>query len=169
MRRPSVIPRNAARRWKWMVWEDLIPGCTFMQLPWCEYSNCRSTHGTCHNTDSFANSENHVWIGRITCINYQTEDIEEFRDLKQWFLHKLRPFASEQELRAIMLAPTAKGIDVPCVLPALIESIRLAPNGPVYLLDLVSDICNRYGLDVPVRLSELEDEPFRYTSPELNR
>jgi len=118
---------------------------------------------------SFPASQSHVWIGKIKYIDYKQDEIETFRDVKQWFLHKRKPFSSERELRAMIInlpaegtsinVPPFPGKEIPCDLSALFQTIYIAPTGPPFMFELVCDLCKRFGLSAPVRPSELADAP----------
>jgi hypothetical protein len=102
----------------------------------------------------------HVWIGTVKYIHYTEHEGLNVRDVKQWFLFKRREFAHEQELRAmIILSPNELGQEVPCDLSVLMESVFIAPKAPPYMVELVSEICRRFGLDVEVKPSALDDPP----------
>lgn len=112
---------------------------------------CRSFHCYKYN----------VWVGKMQYIDYTTEDIGNVRDVKQWFLHKRREFSYEKELRAMIIASWQPGKEVDCDLPVLIESIKIAPAAPPYLVELVSEICRLFKIptDVTIMPSELTDPP----------
>jgi hypothetical protein len=118
---------------------------------------------------SFPASRCHVWIGSVKYIDYKQDEFEIVRDIKQWFLHKRKPFSAEQELRAMILnlpaqgtsmkVPPFPGTEIPCDVSTLIQSIYVAPTGPTFMLELIDDLCKRFGLSAPVSSSELADVP----------
>ncbi len=58
------------------------------------------------------------------------------------------------------IEPTTYGEWQKLDLGALIEEIRIAPGAPSWLLPLVTQVARRYGLDKPVRQSQLDDDPL---------
>jgi hypothetical protein len=110
-------------------------------------------------SESFHSYKKHVWIGRTKYIDYTTDAIANVEDVKQWFLHKRREFSYEQELRAMIMTSWQPGMDVACDLPVLIESIRIAPTAPPYMIELVSEICRRFELQTEVFPSMLSERP----------
>ena len=94
----------------------------------------------------------------MKCIDYNTDPIADVSDVKQWFLHKRREFSYEQELRAVIIT-SGQGKDVACDVPILIESIRIAPAAPPYMIELVSEICRRFELRTEVIPSMLSEHP----------
>jgi hypothetical protein len=100
-----------------------------------------------------------VWIGKVRYIDYDTDEIAKpLKDVKQWLLHKRKEFSYEQELRALIIS-SWQSKDVCCDLQTLIESVRISPQAPAYMADLVSELCRRFGLNVKVCRSTLSDYP----------
>jgi hypothetical protein len=109
---------------------------------------------------SFHRCDKNIWIGRVRYIDYTQAQIGNVNDIKQWFLHKRREFAHEQELRAMMiLDPEEPGREVPCDLTLLLQAVLIAPTQRRYMLELVSEVCKRFDVDVEVRQSALDDPP----------
>jgi hypothetical protein len=95
------------------------------------------------------------------------------------FTYKRRSFEHERELRALVLnaAPSDKhtedsphlnwtmepinvpGIAIKVDIPRLIERIYVAPTSPDWFKSLVAALLMRYGLNVDVVHSSLDDEP----------
>ena len=50
---------------------------------------------------------------------------------------------------------TLTGIDVRVDLPILIERVLVSPTAPIWVLEVVRSILNRYGLQMPVERSLL--------------
>jgi hypothetical protein len=120
----------------------------------------QSTFGRLVN--SLEQCGHNVWIGKVRYIGYTQHDFSDvdIRDIKQWFAHKRREFAYEKELRAMtVINPGESGKEVLCDLRVLIESIRIAPAAPRYMVDLVTDLCRRFDIDVDVKPSNLDDPP----------
>jgi hypothetical protein len=98
---------------------------------------------------SFDHYENHIWIGKVRYIDYTQTEIGNVKDIKQWFLHKRREFAHERELRAMtILAPGESGREIPCDLALLLQSVLIAPTAHPYMLNLVSEVCKRFDVEV---------------------
>lgn len=114
-------------------------------------------------------------IGEVTYIDYDAETLEE-GNLYFPFVHKRLSFAHEQELRALIwetnwprtpeggvdtaYIPPDPGRWVPCDLSGLVQLVRVAPEAPDWLLDLVRRVAGRYGLRAEVRRSSLDEAPF---------
>jgi hypothetical protein len=129
------------------------------------------------DADGLAESD-HVFIGRVSYIDYQTDVIPEGNRLS-FFMHKRKSFEFEHELRAIfnqrgrvvpgtetadggyrVTYPTPpRGEYVKVDLNILIERIHVSPVAPKWLLDLVMSVCSSYGLSKPVRRSNLAGKP----------
>ena len=87
------------------------------------------------------------------------------------FLHKRMSFQHENELRAIIPdferrqaakagEETAPGLAVPVELDTLVESVWVAPLAPVWVSELVTSVCRRYGLAADVHQSQLDADPL---------
>jgi hypothetical protein len=108
---------------------------------------------------SFSSYDHHVWIGRVRYIDYLTDEIvRPLNDVKQWLMHKRKEFSYEQELRALIIGPW-QSRDVCCDLQTLIESVRISPEAPAYMADLVGELCRRFGFNVAVYRSTISDSP----------
>jgi hypothetical protein len=108
---------------------------------------------------SFHLYDKHVWIGKVRYIDYTKDEISKpLVDVKQWLLHKRKEFSYEQELRAMIIG-SWKSMDVRCDLEVLIESIRIAPEAPSFMVELVREVCRRFNIDVEVMPSFLADPP----------
>jgi hypothetical protein len=117
-----------------------------------------------------------VHVGKVKYIDFDTEPIPA-GNLLTPFLYKRKSFEHERELRAVagkaeitesddsfslkvLNEPFSKpGEDVAVDLSELIASIHLAPGSPAWMERLVASVASRYGLDVPVVRSKLDDEP----------
>lgn len=94
-------------------------------------------------------------------------------------MHKRRAFAHEQEVRAVMwrgdpwtgeaeelvryeeaLAKYPTGVRIDVDLAKLIERVYLSPAAPHWFLDVVRELTSKYGLSMPVDLSELLAKPY---------
>ena len=110
--------------------------------------------------DSFANTENEVYIGQIDYVDYENDEIP-WNNVLYLALHKRKSFEHEREVRAIVMSPEnspGKLIDVD--LNILIDRIFVAPNSPVWIHDLVKKAISRYGLSKKVVHSGLEQSPM---------
>ncbi len=125
----------------------------------------------------FDSYDEEVHIGKVKYIDYKQYMIPEGNFLNP-FLCKRRSFDYERELRAIII-PAKKinefmksnpgsfiwktiignGIAVPVDLGCLIKMIFIAPNSQPWFTNLVKSIVKRYGIDIPVIQSSLEDSP----------
>jgi len=119
-----------------------------------------------------------IHVGVVKYIDYDNEAIPS-DNLMTPLVHKRKSFEHEKELRAIackaaitetrdggisiktLTEEFAKpGENVAVNLTMLIESIHLAPGSPSYMTELVASVVDRYGFDVPVFQSKLDDEPY---------
>ncbi|MCF8135829.1 MAG: hypothetical protein K9K63_00790 [Desulfotignum sp.] len=113
-----------------------------------------------------------VYIGQVQYIDYSKEWIGE-RNLYTPYMHKRKSFEHEREIRAIDNQspkgplPMDRGISPPDFgvwhninLRELIERIYIAPSSPLWFRDLVKKFTVRYGFDIDVIKSSLDDEPF---------
>ncbi len=127
---------------------------------------------------------NQLWIGVVEYIDFETHDMTIYDDnqaVKRAFLKIDRKFEDECELRICAMNdntmshfnqdgsaasenqkkglgrfdPFRPGLYIKVDLNKLIESIYVAPGSPGWFLDLLERMAKRYGLDVPILLSEL--------------
>ncbi len=116
-----------------------------------------------------------IHIGVVNYIDYDTDAIP-LKDYLAACLCKRKSFEHERELRAVAykLEVTESpgryteniggefekpGEHVVVNLSTLISSIHLAPGSPAWMEPLVKSVARRYGLDVPVKRSKLDDKP----------
>jgi hypothetical protein len=117
-----------------------------------------------------------VFVGTVNYIDYDSEEIP-FRNYTTVFLHKRKSFAHEQELRAVATKAHVRvdsdrmnvrltgeefqvpGEDLAVDLLTLIRSVHLAPGSPGWMERLVRSVLSRFGLEVPVNRSKLDEEP----------
>lgn len=130
--------------------------------------------------DSFLPQRDDIYCGVVNYIDYEKEWIPE-GCLQYPFLHKRKSFIHEQELRCMILKfPPAtpaitpaepgildfqtetisEGIKVPVDLSRLISLIYVAPSSPCWFTELVKSVALRYGIDVPVKDSSIDDSPI---------
>lgn len=113
-----------------------------------------------------------IYIGQVQYVDYSKEWIGE-RNLFTPYMHKRQSFEHECEIRAIDdqspkgPLPRGKGLTPPNFgvwrtvdLHELIERIYIAPSSPAWFRDLVEKFTIRYGFEIEVIKSSLDDEPF---------
>jgi hypothetical protein len=117
-----------------------------------------------------------VYVGMVNYIDYDADPIPSKNYLNP-FLYKRKSFEHERELRVIankaeidetsdsfsvktFQQPFEKpGENVAVDLSTLISSVHLAPGSPRWMERLVVSVASRFGVDVPVTRSKLDDEP----------
>lgn len=112
-----------------------------------------------------------VEIGRVQYIDYETEWVPERHPMLP-FLYKRKSFEHEQEFRAIRdledkgstgnftNKPSDGGLWVDCSPTDLIQAIYVAPNVKRWFRELVVQLVQRYGLNMPVKESSLALKPM---------
>ena len=111
-----------------------------------------------------------VYVGVVKYIDYATEWLPDGNTF--WpYVHKRRSFQHEQELRAVIQNPTRygklvlsgppnqTGELVPVALESLLKEVIVAPTASEWFRDLVKAITIRYGIEVMVNQSVLDDAP----------
>lgn len=122
-------------------------------------------------TGSISAEEYDLMLGKVKYIDYAKEKIP-ITDLRNSFFYKNSYFEHEKELRLIgyridgvtsgpVTMPNfrpmpAGGLDLPVDVSKLISAIYVSPYAPNWFNDLVGQIVQRYGLDVPVYPSEIK-------------
>jgi len=118
--------------------------------------------------DSFSQTGDDVYIGKVTYIDYDYEAIENPSILSA-FLHKRSSYEHEKELRAIIvkLPPSGStgldfsqqtiddGVLIHVDVPLLVQSVYVAPNAPSWITSLIQSLVNTYGFDFPLVASPL--------------
>jgi hypothetical protein len=112
------------------------------------------------------------YIGMVDYIDFDKDWVPE-GNLFYPFVHKRKSFAHECEVRAVTLRipltngnpdlaarQPLKGIQKTLALDELVESIYVAPTCPEWFRVLVEQVCKRYELNMSVRRSSLDAEPF---------
>jgi hypothetical protein len=111
-------------------------------------------------------------VGIVKYIDYQVDTIPEGSILKQ-FLYKRKNFEYEKELRALSFEPdiTEDGVEhldrmsiklgkhIRIDLQNLIEKVYVAPTSQDWFYQLVQRITEKYGLNVEINKSKLDDKP----------
>jgi len=118
--------------------------------------------------------KDYAFIGKIEYIDYSKDRIPDGSFAAQ-FYRKQRSFEHERELRAMLLQfprdetgerpdyvrqPSDTGIAVPVDVNVLIEGIAVAPQASLWLLDIVTRVCKRYGVDAIPTQSEMDATPL---------
>jgi hypothetical protein len=111
--------------------------------------------------ESFANTEDKVFIGLIDYIDYDEDEIP-WDNLFYLALHKRKSFEHEREIRAIVMSPdNLPGKLIPVDLDILIDKVFIAPNSPAWIHDLIKKVLARYGLNIDIiHHSGLEQKPM---------
>lgn len=119
--------------------------------------------------------EQEIYLGIIKYIDYEKDYIASYGNLFSPFVHKRKSFEHEKELRAfIMKWPSDLmrktnnyteetingGISIKVDIEELIERIYIAPNAPKWFTNLVIKVVKRYGYDIEVFQSELNNNPM---------
>lgn len=113
-----------------------------------------------------------IYIGEVQYIDYNKEWIGE-RNIFTPYMYKRKSFEHEHEIRAIndqapkVPLPMESGATPPefgvwhkVDLHHLIERIYIAPSAVDWFRDLVQKVTVRYGFEIDVIKSSLDDEPF---------
>ena len=117
--------------------------------------------------------DENIKIGMVQYTDYDKEWITE-TDLLAPFLYKRKSFEHERELRAILNLsnplttsklkfggkPPLDGKWIKLDLKNLIEKVYVSPNSTNWFYELVQNVTDVYNLNVPVKRSSLEEEPF---------
>jgi hypothetical protein len=124
--------------------------------------------------DSLSNNEEKIEFSTVKYIDYENAE-------GKWppqfaFIHKRKSFEYEKELRALILKidrwtemknnpenyqkKEIVGIKCNVNLLTLIENIYIAPTAPKWFSDLAKDILEKYELNLPIKQSELEEDPY---------
>ena len=155
---------------------------------WKLYTSVNGGIAIRSNLNSLINSlkvNEKIHIGKVQYVDYENDRISE-DDLLFPYLHKRKSFEHEQEVRVIIQKlPVgldlirikeridtlsireidqwhdfcSNGIHYEVELNLLIEEIVIAHFAPEWLLDLVKQVANRYGLAAPINRSVLADTP----------
>ncbi|VVC82741.1 hypothetical protein [Sideroxydans sp. CL21] len=99
-----------------------------------------------------------ISIGRVRYIDLK----KEYAGVNDAFWRKRKSFEHEREVRALIMDFECKdmGKVVPCNLDVLIEEVFVSPKAPDWLIGLVNDVNEKYGIKVKVSTSELSEVPF---------
>jgi hypothetical protein len=115
-----------------------------------------------------------VYLGVVKYIDYNSYYIKDNNILTP-FVHKRKSFEHESELRALMLKmpfssgeidfkkETIKkggGVPIKVNIKELIDKIYVAPNAPIWFSELVDKTVKRYGYDIEVLPSDINNPPM---------
>ena len=129
-------------------------------------------------TQSF-NYPQPIFVGMVQYIDYDNESIEGgYTNVFAPLLMKRRSFEHEKELRAVVggaledvredlpvgqiqnIKVAKYGVQVPIDLNSLIEKVYVAPRAQPWYRELVEQVSQRYGLNVPIIQSDLAHDPM---------
>ena len=119
---------------------------------------------------SFDNIRPNVYLGKINYLDYDSEEIPDSEPLLAYF-YKRKNFEHENELRAIFVndpqspyydsSLTEKhGLYLSSYVKTLIESVYVSPSSSSWFKQLVESITVKYGLDVNVVNSRIDETPI---------
>lgn len=99
-----------------------------------------------------------IAIGRVRYIDFN----KSFAGVNDSFWRKRKSFEHEREVRALIHDHECndKGKIVKCDLNTLVEEVFLSPSSPAWFCDLINDVNEKFGINVQVSQSRLNDEPF---------
>jgi hypothetical protein len=138
-------------------------------LLWYAYGRGVAVRSTYASLRDCLRCEEPVYIGCVRYIDYRTQDFPA-DNTYQAILHKRRFFEGEHELRAVIpgrtldeetfrWAPDPRpGMYAAVDIEQLIHAVHVAPSETT-LGEAVAAICDRFGLDVDVHQSSLDDPP----------
>ena len=160
---------------------------------WKIYSSANSGIAIKTNFDSFVASfitDEQRHLGKVKYIDYDSEKIPD-DDLLSPYLHKRKSFEHEQEVRTIIqhIPPEANQENLPNFLSGeiptwpdlcdtgiyydvdlnmLIQEVVIDPYAPDWLLDLVSSVAKRYGLQARITKSYLAALPMWFSPDKMD-
>lgn len=103
--------------------------------------------------------EGSIHGGLVRYVGFETYRTESFNVL-DWGTLKRESFRHEEEFRLLTFSGRQPpGLAIPIDVAAMATEIWVSPTAPEWYCDLVSKLCRRYGLDVPVRQSTLLQHP----------
>ena len=138
--------------------------------------------------DSFADTEDRVFIGEVQYLDYSKEAIDEGLGFAPFFSKRVS-FAHEKELRAIVMRfedtdwayfhldgspataenhqqgriinkyPDRHGLNIPVNVTGLINAVYLSPTSATWFEDLVQSMIEKFGYEIEIKKSNLADIP----------
>jgi len=99
-----------------------------------------------------------VNIGRVQYIDFTSQ----YAGIYDSFWRKRKSFNHENEVRAIIqdYKSKTKGKSVECNLSVLLEEIYISPSAPDWFSNIVNDVISKYGLNITVSPSSMNEQPF---------
>jgi len=99
-----------------------------------------------------------IAIGRVKYIDFN----KSFAGVNDSFWRKRKSFEHEREVRALFHDHECsdRGKIIKCDLNTLVEEVFLSPSSPAWFLELMNDVNEKFGVNVKVSQSRLNDEPF---------
>lgn len=99
-----------------------------------------------------------IAIGRVEYVDFDAY----FSDVNGAFWRKRKSFEHEREVRLLIKDPrsTASGLQVPCDIPVLVQTVVVSPKAPDWFLSLVQDVTKSFGFQLAVKKSRLAERPF---------
>lgn len=115
-----------------------------------------------------------IFLGKVKYIDYEKDSIFDANNLYSPLLHKRKSFKHEQEIRGVItkwpskgngeldfkLVTIENGVNVKVDLNILIENIFIAPDAPLWLVELANSVIVKYGYNFNVIQSNLNVGPL---------
>jgi hypothetical protein len=114
--------------------------------------------------DSFQYSSETIFLSSIKYIDFSKEQLPVRKNLFLNVIHKQKAYLYEKEVRLIYLVGWNKdwskeevpgGVYINVDIDLLIEEIIVSPYAPVWFLKLLTDVLIKYGINKPIKRSEL--------------
>ena len=119
--------------------------------------------------ESLNENEVSINVGTVTYVDYE-KDFIPYGNGFSAYVHKRKSFEHERELRCIIWQVAGDNIDkvnfeqggvkIKVNLEKLIENIFVSPDSPPWLTELVIDVVKKFGINVTVTNSRLNDKPI---------
>lgn len=121
-------------------------------------------------TQSLKGCSHFASVGLVHYIDYTSESfLGQHMNGFQPFLHKRKSYEHEKEVRAIIwppggiphdTTPIVIGLPVHVPIDLLIERIYVAPTAPPWVLEVVTAVCQRFGVNCDIVQSDLQSRPL---------
>jgi len=100
----------------------------------------------------------HIYIGRVKYLDYK----KDYAGVHEAFWRKRKSFEYEREVRAIVYDPECSEIGkyIDCNLEILLKRIYVSHTSPKWFHELVIETTKKYGINAPVKYSEIKESPF---------
>jgi len=120
--------------------------------------------------DCLDESEITIHLGTVNYIDYNKDTIA-WNNLFIPYIHKRKSFKHEKELRALIWSIDGVntksqvdfsngGISIPVDVNKLVEKIYVSPDSPLWYTNLVQSLTSRFGFDIEVINSKINDNPI---------